>query len=228
LGKKDHESYCAAADAILALTKTLEGFGLSTDETAERLKGRGSKLGKQLLTGNEWASSNAIEEAKKAASLVAKLPATVAKDPLLVLATTIRKLGEAHHTLTLVRAFHPTRDVMPVFRQALRMLREIATDLIPQLEHHADVLKAMTWLPGEGPIATASFPAQHYTAKHGIPAGTLNKARRDKRLDAQKRSGRWFYAISAVRALWPDAFEEDDETGRNATKREKPEKAGHF
>lgn len=36
-----------------------------------------------------------------------------------------------------------------------------------------------------------------------------NKAKRDGRIRGEKRGGRWFYSIAAVRKLWPDAFPEN-------------------
>ena len=64
----------------------------------------------------------------------------------------------------------------------------------------------------EQPMASsAMFPADHYRQIYGLQPNTLNKARRDGRLKGEKRIGRWFYAITAVRQLWPDVFVADDE-----------------
>ena len=64
------------------------------------------------------------------------------------------------------------------------------------------------------PQATDLYPADHFKTKHGIQPNTLNKARRDGRLAAEKRMGRWFYSLQNVRQLWPDAFEELNESAQ--------------
>jgi hypothetical protein len=61
------------------------------------------------------------------------------------------------------------------------------------------------------PVAGPAFPADHYREKYGLRPNTLNKARRDGRLEGEKRGGRWFYPLPGIRALWPDVFTEGDE-----------------
>jgi hypothetical protein len=61
-------------------------------------------------------------------------------------------------------------------------------------------------------VSPVLYPANYIQEKHGLPANTLNKARREGRLRGEKRGGRWFYPLETVRLLWPDAFPEDDQT----------------
>ena len=125
---------------------TLRLFSLSTDQTAGRLnetEADSRQLGERLLGLNQQVTHNIISEVERLAVTSAELPGS--QGLLVVLAAIKREMDAVNRTLRACEGMYPREDVEGAFREALRRLRTIPSELGPRLLSEIDTLQASAW-----------------------------------------------------------------------------------